>query len=65
MDNLFAYYKSIIENIHHVEDILVKFALQNYAVAGAVFVAFFANILPLRVAAPAVVGVNVAPNDAR
>ena len=55
MSDVLDYDKTIIETLHHIEDVLVKFALQNYAAAGGVFLAFFAAKLPLRVAAPTVV----------
>jgi hypothetical protein len=36
MSDALDYDKAIVESIHHVEDILVKFALLNYAAASAV-----------------------------
>jgi hypothetical protein len=33
---------------HHIEDISVKFALQNYAATGAVFLAYFTGHMSLR-----------------
>jgi hypothetical protein len=55
MSDILDYDKTIIGTLHHIEDILVKFALQNYAAAGAVFLAYFTAKLPLRFAAPVVV----------
>jgi hypothetical protein len=45
--------------IHHIEDINVKFALQNYVTAGAVFAAYFAKQTSIRMAAAVVVGLGV------
>jgi hypothetical protein len=55
MSDVLDYDKSIIETFHHIEDILVKFALQNYAAAGAVFLAYYTHKIPLRIAAPVIV----------
>ena len=59
MSDALDYDKSIIETIHHVEDILVRFALQNYAAAGAVFLAYFTQKMSLRMAAAVIVGLGV------
>ena len=58
-NNLSDYHKSILETLRHIEDIVLKLALQNYAAAGAVFLAYYAGKMPLKVAAPAVVGLGV------
>jgi hypothetical protein len=47
MSEILDYDKTIFKTIHHIEDINVKFALQNYAAAGAVFAAYFAEKIPL------------------
>jgi hypothetical protein len=59
MSDALDYDKSIIETIHHIEDILVRFALQNYAAAGAVFLAYFTQKMSLRMAAAVIVGLGV------
>jgi hypothetical protein len=41
MSELLDYDKSVVETLKHIEDILVKFSLQNYASAGAVFLAHY------------------------
>ena len=38
MADALDYDSAVIRSIHHIEDVCVKFALQNYASAGAVFV---------------------------
>jgi len=55
MSEVLDYDKAIIESIRHIEDILVKFSLQNYAATGAVFLAYFTHQMPLRFAGPVVV----------
>jgi hypothetical protein len=50
------YDNAVIRSIHHVEDICVKFALQNYASAGAVFVAYFTDQISLGIAVLVVIG---------
>jgi hypothetical protein len=59
MSDVLDYDKAIVESIHHVEDILVKFALQNYAAAGAVMLAYFTAKIPLKLAAGAVIGLGL------
>jgi hypothetical protein len=59
MSDALDYDKSIIDTIHHIEDILVRFALQNYAAAGAVFLAYFTQKMSLRMAAAVIVGLGV------
>ena len=59
---LLEYDKSILETIRHIEDICVKFALQNYVAAGAVFLAYFSGKMPspsLQITAWVVCGVSV------
>jgi hypothetical protein len=41
MSELLDYDRSIVDTLKHIEDILVKFSLQNYASAGAVFLAHY------------------------
>jgi hypothetical protein len=55
MSDLLEYDKTIVDSIHHVEDILVKFALQNYAAAGAVILAYYTAKINIKIAAPAVI----------
>lgn len=50
MSELFDYRKSIVELLKHIEDILVKYSLQNYASADAVFLAHYTAKLPLAIA---------------
>jgi hypothetical protein len=59
MSEALDYDKSVIKTIHHIEDILVKFALQNYAAAGAVFLAYFTQKMSLRMAAAVIVALGV------
>lgn len=59
MSDVLDYDATIIKTLHHIEEILMKFAIQNYAATGAVFFAFFSKNLPLRVAAPVVVVVTL------
>jgi hypothetical protein len=49
MSEVLDYDKTILETIRHIEDICVKFALQNYAASGAVFLAYYAGKMPLKV----------------
>jgi hypothetical protein len=49
------YDDALLQTIRHIEDINVKFALQNYAAAGAVFVAYYAGKMPLKITAWVVV----------
>ena len=51
MSDILNYDKSILESLRHIEDIMVKFALQNYAAAGAVFLAYVTVKVPFRYAA--------------
>ena len=44
MSELLDYDNSLVEALKHIEDIQVKFSLQNYASAGAVFLAHFTAI---------------------
>ena len=55
MSDVLEYDKTIIESIHHIEEILVKFALQNYAAAGAVILAYYTADVPIKAAGPAVI----------
>jgi hypothetical protein len=54
------YDKLLLETIRHIEDINVKFALQNYAAAGAIFLAHYTgHITSVTLTALAVVGVSL------
>lgn len=57
MSEALDYSKSIIETLHHIEDVVVKFALQNYAASGAVLLAYFADQLSIGVAVSGVIGI--------
>ena len=59
MSDVLDYDKSIIETIRHIEDIITKFALQNYAASGAVFAAYFTKSMSLRMAAAVIVGLSI------
>jgi hypothetical protein len=54
MSDVLDYDKLVLESLRHIENICVKFALQNYAAAGAVFLAYYTAKLPLRIVAPVV-----------
>ena len=56
MADALDYDNAVIRSIHHIEDICVKFALQNYASAGAVFVAYFTDKLSLGITVLVVIG---------
>ena len=59
MSDVLHYDGLIVKTIHHIEDILVKFALQNYAAAGAVFAAYFTKNLPLPITVCVIIGLGV------
>jgi hypothetical protein len=59
MSDVIDYDKSIIKTLHHIEEVLVKFALQNYASAGAVFLAYFSGHLSLKMSTAVVVGLGI------
>ena len=59
MSDVLEYDKALIKSIHHIEDICVKFALQNYAVAGAVFLAYFTGKMSLKMSASVIVRLGV------
>ena len=48
MSDVLNYDKSTLESLRHIEDIMLKFALQNYAAAGAVFLAYITDKMPFR-----------------
>jgi hypothetical protein len=56
MSDALDYDKLVLDQLRHIEDVNVKFALQNYAAAGAVFLAYFTAKLPLRITVLVVVG---------
>jgi hypothetical protein len=56
MADALDYDNALIRSIHHIEDICVKFALQNYASAGAVFVAYFTDKISLGTSVLVVIG---------
>jgi hypothetical protein len=58
MSDLLDYDETLISSLHHIEDILVKFALQNYAAAGAVFLAYFTHKLSPAIMAVASIGLS-------
>ena len=58
MSDLLDYDSSIVEILVHIEDVLVKFALQNYASAGAVFVAYYTHKISLCTAVLVVFGLG-------
>jgi hypothetical protein len=59
MADALDYDNAVIMSIHHIEDICVKFALQNYASAGAVFVAYFTDKISLGITVLVVIGLAV------
>ena len=59
MSELFDYGKSIVDLLKHIEDILVKYSLQNYASAGAVFLAHYTAKLPLAFAGLLVIALGL------
>jgi len=59
MSDVLDYDGLLLEGLRHIEDILVKFALQNYAAAGAVFLAYFTCHIPLSIAALVIIGLGV------
>jgi len=46
LTEVLEYDLGILETLRHIEDICVKFSLQNYVAAGAVFLAHFAGKMP-------------------
>jgi len=56
MADALDYDSAVIRSIHHIEDVCVKFALQNYASAGAVFVAYFTDKISLGITVLVVIG---------
>lgn len=54
MADALDYDNAVIRSIHHIEDIW--FALQNYASAGAVFVAYFTDKISLGISVLVVIG---------
>ena len=59
MSDALDYYELLLKGLLHIEDILVKFALQNYAAAGAVFLAYFTNKMPLGITVLVVIGLGL------
>ena len=59
MSDVLDYDKTINKSLQHIEDILVKFALQNYVAAGVLFLAYFTAQIPLGIMALAVVGLGL------
>jgi hypothetical protein len=55
MSDALDYDKLVLEQLRHIEDINVKFSLQNYAATGAVFLAHFTGKLPPKFAAPVII----------
>jgi hypothetical protein len=55
VSELLDYDETLLSSLHHIENILVKFALQNYVSAGAVFLAAFTGSVPNWVAAIVVI----------
>jgi hypothetical protein len=58
MSEIRDYDNALLENIRHIEDVNTKFALQNYAAAGAVFLAKFTHQIPLGLATLVIVAVG-------
>jgi len=56
MADALDYDSAVIRSIHHIEDVCVKFALQNYASAGAVYVAYFTDKISLGINVLVVIG---------
>jgi len=52
MSDLLEYDKSIVETLHHIEDVLVKFSLQSYASVGVVLLSYYTTDKMPRVIAP-------------
>lgn len=46
MSDILDYDKSIVETLHHIEDVLVKFSLQSYASVGIVLASHYASNIP-------------------
>lgn len=59
MSELLDYDKNIVATLHHIEGILERFALQNFAASGGVFVAYYTNKISLGMATLSVVGIGV------
>jgi hypothetical protein len=60
MSELLDYDKEILTNVRHIEDVLVKFSLQNYASAGAVWLAYYSPAnLSITIASWAVLVIGV------
>jgi hypothetical protein len=56
--DLLAYDKSILDMVRHIEDVLLKFSLQNYIAAGGVIIAFYTTKkMPMIFAVGAVIAV--------
>ena len=59
MSEVRDYDNALVETIRHIEDINTKFALQNYAAAGAVFLAYFTDQISLALATLVIVAISL------
>jgi hypothetical protein len=59
MSEIRDYDDGLVKTILHIEDINTRFALQNYAAAGAVFLAYFTEKIPNGLATLAIVVISI------
>jgi hypothetical protein len=60
MSEILEYDKLLVQSLQHIEGVLERFALQHYATAGAVFLAYFTDKISLGITTLSVVAVGVA-----